>query len=153
MNIMLVLSTTCQIDKTKDAALKIAKEKNGKLITVFVLDSKIPNTVFEELTDMGFIGEKPGVELTETVMREYRKQAYEKLDEIEADAKAKGIDFKGVVSTGAFVEEAVKAAEDLKADVLVVPKCKEAKLWKLVFGSSVDELKKRLHCEVVLVEE
>ena len=66
-NILLVLSTTRQSPKTIDLAIEKVKKENSSLTALFVLDSEMPESILEKLTDSGFTGEKPSQELRDSI--------------------------------------------------------------------------------------
>ena len=56
--ILLILSTTRKSDKCVKEAVDIASKENAMLIILFVVDYEVPQKIFDNLTEEGWIGGK-----------------------------------------------------------------------------------------------
>ena len=80
------------------------------------------------MTEDGWIGGKPTENLFNAVLDEYSVQGRDKVAEIEEQAKSKGVREKSINQ-------------------------KRSSLSRYFFGSAVAELKKRVPCEVKIIDE
>lgn len=152
MVFLLTLSMTAQAPGAIDMALDFAKQKRASLKVLFILDSSVPGAIFERLTDVGFIGDKPSQELQEAVESEYRKQAVQQLEEIKKAAVAKDVDCEILLEQGEFVEETLAEVAKCAADVLIVSRTRQSALSRMLLGSAVDKLIKQAPCEIKVFE-
>ncbi len=152
-NILLVLSTTRQSPATIDLALAKAKEKSSFLTGVFILDSGIPESIFDKLTDIGFTGEKPSQQLHESILSEYRERGVRKMKEIEDLASGHGVPFESIIRKGDFTTECLSVIDEKKVDLVIVTRKKRSSLSRFIFGSPLEEIQKKVDCEFIIVDE
>lgn len=152
MIFLFALSTSIQAPESIEMALDFTKEQEATLRVLFVLDSSVPGTIFERLTDIGFIGEKPSQELEDAVKAEYKNQALQQLSEIEELAKTKSVNCEVMLEQGDFVECTLAAIAKYTVDTLIISRAKQSALSRLLVGSAVDKLVRRSPCEIKLFE-
>lgn len=152
-NILLVLSTTRQSPKTVELAIEKARDEKADLTALFVLDSGMPESIFEKLTDIGFTGDKPSQQLRDSILVEYRERGKAKLGEIEAQAADMGISCGSIVKEGDFREECLSLIKEKKADLVIITRKKRSSLSRFIFGSPLEEIKNGAGCEMLIVEE
>ena len=151
--IMLVISTMRHSSKAVEYALKSATERNAELVSLFILDSNVPSSVFQRLHEMDLIGEKPSEELSEALYREYRQRGYAKLKEIEKKAKEVNIPCTIYIEEGDFAEEVFKKIDKLNISLVILSRIHRSNIARLIFGSAVDRIIKQAKCEVKIVDE
>lgn len=151
--ILLVLSTTRQSDKAIDMALSMAEEQEADLMVLFILNSKVPDTVFDQLTDVGFMGERPSSESKATIVKEQRDRGLAKLKEIEKLAEDRGVFCQSWVVQGDFGRESVKMAAAHEVDLLIVCRARRPGLSRFFFDQEIEEVIRWADCEVRVVEE
>ena len=151
--IMLVLSTMRQSPKAVEYAFQTANERKAELVSLFILDSNLPNSVFQRLHEMDLIGEKPSEELSEALYREYRQRGYAKLKEIENKAKENNIPCSVYLEQGEFAEEVFKKIDKLNISLVILSRSHRSNIARLFFGSAVDKIIKQAKCEVKIVDE
>lgn len=149
---VMVLSTGGPLAEAIEAAVRFAKEKKARLDVVFILESKVGTAIFDKLTDIGFIGEKPSEELEAAVDQEYRRQAEETLNEVRCAARLIGADATTEIVVGDFVEKSLEAVAKHAADVLIVARVRQSLLSKLMAGDSVTALLRQAPCEIKIFE-
>jgi len=149
---LLVLSTTQQSGEAISYALNIAKNKDAELYVLFILDSVVPATIFEKLTDIGFIGDKPSSELTEAITKEYEEQAVQLLKDIEKRAADTGISCKTFIEQGDFAEVCLEAIARFAADMIILNRTRKSALSRLLIGSKIDRLLRKAPCEIKIFE-
>lgn len=148
-----MLSTTRQSPKTVELALDKAKGEGAMLTTLFILDSGMPESVFEKLTDIGFTGEKPSKQLQESILTEYRERGKRKVAEIERFAEERGVSFESIIKEGNFTSECLAAIEEKDADLVILTRRKRSNLSRFIFGSPLEEVKMEAGCEMLIVDE
>lgn len=152
MIFLLALSTNVQALGAVDAAVDFAKEKNAELVALFVLDENVPAAIFDKLTDIGFIGEKPGEQLEEAVSAEYGRQAETVVAEVERLAKEKGVACRTSTVRGDFIEKTLEAVAGCAADTLIIVRARRSFVYRLLAGAGFDELVRRAPCEIKVFE-
>lgn len=151
--ILLILSTTRKSDKCIKEAVDIASKEKAKLIILFVVDNEVPQKIFDSLTEEGWIGGTTTENLFNAVLDEYSVQGKEKISEIEAAAKSKGVDYKSVIKRGTFLDVALSVAEEEQVSLILVTRRKRSRLSRFFFGSAVAELKEKVTCETKIIDE
>jgi len=151
--ILLILSTTRKSDKCIKEAVDIASKESAKLIILFVVDNEVPQKIFDSLTEEGWIGGTTTENLFNAVLDEYSVQGKEKISEIEAAAKSKGVDYKSVIKRGTFLDVALSVAEEEQVSLILVTRRKRSRLSRYFFGSAVAELKEKVSCETKIIDE
>jgi len=152
-NILLVLSTTRQSPETVALAFEKVKDGLSSLTGLFILDSTIPESIFEKLTDVGFTGEKPSIQLQESILAEYRERGLRRMKEIEEIAVQKGVSFNSIIREGDFISECLDVINEKKADLVILTRRKRSQLSRFIFGSPVEEIRKSINCEMIIVDE
>ncbi len=152
MIFLLALSTSVQDSEAIEMALDFTSERKAVLKVLFVLDSSVPGAIFERLTDIGFIGEKPSKELESAVAAEYRRQALQQLSEIEAAAEAKGVDCSVELEQGDFLELTLSMVTKYAVDTLIISRTRQSVLSRLFAGSVVDKLYRQSPCDIKVFE-
>jgi nucleotide-binding universal stress UspA family protein len=151
--ILLILSTTRKSDKCVKEAVDIASKENAKLIILFVVDNEVPQKIFDSLTEEGWIGGKTTENLYNAVLDEYSVQGKDKILEIEAAAKSKGVDYKSIIKRGTFLDVTLSVAEKEQVNLILVTRRKRSRLSRYFFGSAVAELKEKVACETKIIDE
>ncbi|MDT8317240.1 MAG: universal stress protein [bacterium] len=152
-NILLVLSTTRQSPKTIELALEKVKTEESSLSALFVLDSKMPGSILEKLTDSGFTGEKPSQELHDSILSEYRERGKKKLEEVEKLAKEMNIPFTAIIREGDFTSECLAEIKVRNTDTVITTRKKRSTLSRFIFGSPIEQIRDESKCEMIIVEE
>ncbi len=152
-NILLVLSTTRQSPKTVELAIEKVKKEKSSLTALFILDSEMPGSILEKLTDSGFTGEKPSQELHDSILTEYRERGRKKLEEIEDLANRMDVPFTAIIKEGDFITECLAEIKDRRSDVVLITRKKRSSLSRFIFGSPIEQIRDESECEMIIVEE
>ncbi len=152
-NILLVLSTTRQSPKTIDLAVERAKKEGARLIVLFILDSGMPDSIFEKLTDIGFTGEKPSQQLYDSILLEYRERGKRKLMEIEEAVSGTGVPVECLIREGDFASCCLDVIREKGADLVILTRKKRSTLSRFIFGSAIEDVEREAGCELVIVDE
>ena len=151
-NFVLVLSTTEQAPEVIASAIDFSLAKGAKLFAVFVLDSTVPTAIFDKLTDIGFIGEKPGAELESAVSAEYRRQAAATLAEVKQAADAQGVECEVEAVEGDIVDNSLEAVARHAADTLIIVRTRKSFMSRLLTGTGMENLIRQAPCEIKVFE-
>ena len=152
-NILLVLSTTRQSPKTVELAIEKVKKEKSSLTALFILDSEMPGSILEKLTDSGFTGEKPSQELHDSILTEYRERGRKKLEEIENLANRMDVPFSAVIREGDFTSLCLAEIKDRRSDIVIITRKKRSSLSRFIFGSPIEQIGDAAECEMIIVEE
>jgi len=150
--ILLLLPNTGFSQKTVETALKLAKERKAELLSCYVVDERLPESVSSWMIYIGFMGDKPSEEYREVILKEYRKRADADIEEVRKMASKEAIEVRSFLKEGNWAEETVKLAEEEKVELIVTSKPKEGQMGKFFFGSALEELVKKAPCDVRVVE-
>jgi len=152
-NILLVLSASRQSSKTIDIALNRAKSEGALLSALFILDSKVPESIFESLTDNAFAGEKPSEQLQASILMEHRERGTKKVLEIGEMAEKMGVHFEPLIKEGDFVSECLSVINEKKSDLVIITRERRSFLSRFVFGSVLESVRSETDSELLIVEE
>jgi nucleotide-binding universal stress UspA family protein len=151
--ILLALSTSRQSQRTIEYAFNCVQKESASLIALFVVDPDLPELIFSKLTDIGFLGEKPGEEVMKALLKEYRLRGEEKLKEIKNLANKKGIECATILKIGNFAEECLKLINEQNPFLIVLTRAKRSNISRFLFGSAVNEIKKKSSVPVKIIKE
>lgn len=149
---LLALPTTELPAEVLELVLNFTAEKKANLVVLFVLDSSVPQTIFQRLTDIGFVGEKPGEELKQAVDLEYRRQAEELLAEVKKGCSQQQINCQVELVQGAFAEEILQAVATHAADLLILIRQRRSLLSRLFANSAIEHIIYQAPCEIKVFE-
>lgn len=152
-NILLVLTTTCQVDRAIEMAVDKAKNEKANLTALFIVDSSMSESIVSKLSDFGFLGDRPSSELTHAILKEYRDQGNKKLDEIKWLAECLGIPCQAFVEEGDYTELCIRKIARFNIDHAILTRCRKSVIAAYLSGSAMDKLVARAGCKVEIVEE
>lgn len=152
-NVLLVLSTSGTEQSWIDIAVQRAVKDGLGLVALYILDKELADEAFDAFTDIGFIGDKPSSELSESLMREYRQRGYEELGVVQIKAMEEGVAFEPLMEEGSFVSKVLEVIERMDVSVAVVVSRRERSLLKYFSRSFAQEVKDLAGCEVVILAE
>jgi nucleotide-binding universal stress UspA family protein len=111
-NILLVLSTSRTSEKALDFAVETAKREKASLVALYLLETELANEVFDRFSDIGFIGDRPSMQLSEAITKEYRQRGYEELGRVQIKAMEEGVPFEPLMEQGDYVEKILEVIRD-----------------------------------------
>jgi nucleotide-binding universal stress UspA family protein len=151
--LILVLSNISFSSASVEYAIKKSEEEGYGLITIFVLDEEIPESVSSLLMYIGFLGPKPTSDLKTTILEEYKKRAYSELARVEQLAKEKGLTMRTLLREGTFVDEILAVQEEENATLVIASKPRAPLLSQVLTSFNMAELKEKLGDTLVIIEE
>lgn len=152
-NIMLVLSTTRQSPMSVEYAVETAMKNRSHIQLLFIVDSKVPDLVFEKMNEMNLLPEGQSAEISETILREYTQRGYSLIEDIEAVLRKQEISYTVFIERGDFADEALRKIRELLPDLVILTRSRGSKISKFLYGSSVDLLVRESPCQIRIVEE
>ncbi len=153
LNILLVVSTTRDSPKTVTYAVKRVKELNGRLIVLCVIDTSMAHSIQGKLADSGFVGDKPGEELYQKILEEYKQRGEKKLAEVAQAAHQEGIEAETILREGDLAQECLEFIEQKQVYAVIVGRKKTSKLSQFIFGSPIKVIEKNAPCPVEVIDE
>ncbi len=151
-SILLVLSTTRTPASAIDFAVERAKEEGAKLVALYVVESELANAVFDRFSDIGFMGDKPSMNLTEAVMKEYRQRAYEELGRVQIKAMEAAVEYEPITREGEYLNEVLDVIGTYDADLAIVVRKKRSVISKYLLRPPSQMLQERAPCEIKIFE-
>lgn len=152
-NVLLVLSTSRTSEEVLGYAVEKAAEAGVKLVALYILEKELAEEVFDAFTDVGFIGDRPSVQITESLMKEYRQRGYEELGRLQIRTMEAGVDFDPLMEEGDYVTTVLDAMEGRDIGLAVLIKRRKRSFFKYFSKSLAEEVKEKAPCEVVIFEE
>jgi nucleotide-binding universal stress UspA family protein len=151
--ILLALSTTRQSPKTIDYALKQAQKEKADLAILFIVDPDLPHLILDKMMDVGFMGDKPSMELYRSILEEYRERGKKIIEEISQKADNLGVKCSITMVEGEFVVECLKVIKEKNPEITILTRAERSSLSRFLFGSAVNRLKQKSKCPIKVVEE
>jgi hypothetical protein len=152
-NVLLVVAPGYEAPRATAYALERARQANGRLIALAVLDPEAHHAVAKTLSDVGFVGERVSEDVVEALEGERRTFAEEQLRQIGEAAAREGVSFSGLVEEGEPTEvcERVARAHGVGFAVLVA----EKRSWvtRFLSRSAPVRLPSLADCEVKVLED
>lgn len=151
-NTLLVLSTAAHSHEAMDVAIEKAKELQGKLLVLFVVDVQLPSSIFERLEGTTVIGARPGQEVQEALRNEYKRQGEQQLDEVERRAAKQGVGTEKILKEGTFADECIQVIRENNVAVAVLTRKKKSHLSRFIFGSPIKKIQDNVSCQFEIVD-
>ncbi len=152
-NVLLVLSTSGTPEAAIEHAVKLALDSEAKLVTLYPVDNELASEAFDSFTDIGFIGDKPSSELSESLMREYRQRGYEELGLVQQRTMEAGVEYEPIMEEGRFVSLVIEVIDRYNVSNAVLVSRHERSFIKYFSKDMAGEVKKRAQCDVVIYPE
>ncbi len=152
-DILLVLSATWASDKIIEYAVERARKDRARLVALYLLETGLAEEVFESFSDIGFMGDRPSTQLSESIMKEYRQRGYEELGRVQIKAMEEGVDFDSFMEQGDFVAKVLEIIRRLDVKVAILVKREKKSFFKYFTRSLPDEVKEKAPCEVIIFAE
>ena len=151
--ILLVLATSCISDAAVEAAVGAAKDAGARLTALYLIEPELAKEVFDKFSDIGFIGDKPSMELTEAVMKDYRQRGYEELGRVQVRAMEEAVEYEPLLEQGDYLDKVMEVIEARGVSLAFVVRRRPNALLRYFSRSVADELKGSAPCEVTIIEE
>lgn len=136
-----------------DQAIRRARKENATLTALFLLEPGAAESVFDKLSDIGFMGDRPSEDISRVLMKESRQRGYESLGAVQIKAMEEGVGFEPLVEETSTIENVLAVVERVGPSVVFVLKRKQRSFLRYFTRSLADELSERASCEVVVITE
>jgi hypothetical protein len=151
--VLLVLATSGTPASAVEYAVKEASKIGATLVALYPVDNELASEAFDNFTDIGFIGDKPSSELSESLMREYRQRGYEELGAVQVGAMEAGVEYEPIMEEGGFVSLVLDMIGRYGVTEAVLVSRRERSFIKYFSRDMAGEVKKRAACNVVIFSE
>lgn len=151
--VMLVLSISGTPQEVIDYAVARAMKEGAGLVALYILETGLADSVFDNFSDVGFIGDRPSTELSEAVMKEYRQRGYEELGRVQIRAMEEAVPFEPLMEQGDYVAKALDVIRERDIGLAVVLRRQKKRFMKYLSSSVADDVKSQAPCEVVIFSE
>lgn len=151
--VLFVIPPSGATDSAIEEAVKRAKKDGASLAALYLLEAGAASDAFDKFTDIGFIGDRPSAEVSESLMKQQRQSGYEELGRVQIKAMEEGVDFEPLMETGEPVSTVLSLIESMGVSVAVLVKKRQKAIFKYFSRSLADDIKEKAPCEVVVVVE
>lgn len=90
-NVLLIIPADKEPEQAMRAAIDLAKERQGALIALVLLDPELATRAASTLTDVGFLGERVGEQVSATIAHDQRAHCEALLHDLAERAKREGV--------------------------------------------------------------
>lgn len=152
-DVLLVLSTSGISDEAINFAVEKAKKDGVGIVALYLLEAGAADEVFDTFSDIGFIGDRPSTQLSESIMKEFRQRGYEELGKVQVKAMEEGVGFEPVMEQGDFVKTILKELDERDISTAILVRRKRRNFFRYFSRSVTDEIKEKAQCEVIVFTE
>lgn len=151
--VLFVIPPSGATDEAIETAVKRAKKDGASLAALYLLEAGAASDAFDKFTDIGFIGDRPSAEVSESLMKQQRQSGYEELGRVQIKAMEEGVDFEPLMEAGEPVSTVLSLIESMGISVVVLVKKRQKAIFKYFSRSLADDIKEKAPCEVVVIAE
>lgn len=146
--ILLMITPGRQSTEALHFALHKAKDIKGTLKVLYVIDNEMTQDLQNNLAEIGFIGDKPGEELSDALNKEYLARGKKVLEEVEKQARTFQVPVEAELKTGSYLDICEEEVRKETPALLVATEKKDSFLKKVFEGTEAKRLKDRVSCEI-----
>ncbi len=152
-NVLLLVPPACASSKAVRRALGLAKARSAKLIVSIALDPELTQKVSDRFTEVGFMGEKIGDQVSQTISQDHSMRGSSLLTEVAELAKKEQVDCETSVEISDPAEIASRAVREKGVSAVLLLTEKRSWLSRFLKGSQPFRLPHLEGCEVTVLEE
>lgn len=152
-NVLLVIPANKEPQRASTAAIELARQRGGELVALVVVDPNVPSYAASSLTDVGFMGEEVGEQVSETIAREYHARSAALLHTLAERAKNEGVVVTPILEEGDIGEICRRVIRTHQIGIAVLVAEKRSWLTRLLSRSAAVQLPTLSGCEVRVMEE
>ncbi len=152
-NVLLIISTQRLTCRSINYAIGMAKRTKSQLLVLFVMDSKLPESIFKKLEDEAYLGYRPSEEAYRHILEEYEDRGKTLLKEIKVMADKEKVPCKTVFREGDFFEDCEKLLEEENVRTSIVTRKKRSSLSRFILGSDLNSLMETANCTFEIFDE
>lgn len=151
-DVLLLIPSNRNAPNATRQAIALAKARGGGLTVVSVLNPEVLDRVSSTLSDVGFMGERVGEQVRETLWREYRTRAEQLAQGIAEQARREGVPAEAHVEEGDPGEICNRLVPQLRIGVAVLVAERRSWLTRLLSRATL-RMPALAGCEVRVIEE
>ncbi len=152
-NILLIISTQRLTCRSINYAIDMARKAKAQLLVLFVMDSKLPESIFKKLEDEAYLGYRPSEEAYRHILEEFEDRGKTLLKEIKVMADKENVPCKIVFREGDFVEECERLLGEENIRTSIVTRKKRSSLSRFILGSDLNNLMETAECTFEIFDE
>lgn len=124
-----------------EEGFRLAKALGSEAVLQYVIDISIVTLPDAELA----------ISSLDIIRDSFREQGEKVLKDLSDKAREMGVPCSTMMSEGDVHDEIIKAAEEMKADLIIIGTHGRRGLNRLILGSVAGSVAKRAHCPVLLI--
>ncbi len=152
-NVLIVIPAEKEPQQAIRAALELARQRGGELVALVVLDPDLPARVASTLTEVGFMGEQLGSQVSDAIVREYRMRSEALLQALAENGKKEGVAVTPLIEQGDTGEICSRVVRTHQIGTAVLVAEKRSWLTRFLSRSAAVNLSALAGCEVRVMEE
>ena len=152
-NVLLVIPAGKEPWRAIASAIGLARRRAASLVALVVIDPHLPTYAASSLTDVGFMGEEVGAQVSEAIAREYRTCAEALLHVVAEHAKKESVVVTPIVEHGDIGEICRRVIRTHQVGAAVLVAEKRSWLARFLSHSAAVPLPALADCEVQVMED
>jgi hypothetical protein len=143
-NVLIVIPAGTEPQRAIRTAIGLAKEKGERLVAVVVITPEVASRVTSALSDVGFVGERVGSQVVETIRHEYRARS---------EARHEGVAVMSTIEEGDAGEICTRLIRAYQVKTAVLVAERQSWLTRFLSRGAAVRLPALSGCEVRVMEE
>jgi nucleotide-binding universal stress UspA family protein len=152
-NVLIVIPAEQEPQQAMRAAIELARQRGGRLVALVVLDPDLPARVASTLTEVGFMGEQLGSQVSDAIVREYRVRSQALLQTLVENGKREGVVVTPLIEQGDTGEICGRVIRTHQIGTAVLVAEKRSWLTRFLSRSATVNLPALAGCEVKVMED
>ena len=152
-NVLLLIPAGKEPEQAIRTAIQLAKERQGTLIALVVIEPEVAQRVSSTLSDIGFVGEHVGNQVQQALLREYRALSEKLLQALAERARSEGVPVTPLIESGDAGEICGRVIRAQQVGTAVLVAEKRSWLTRFLSRGAAVRLPALAGCEVRVMEE
>lgn len=140
--VLVVLSTGHDGRTITDYGWELAERLGAKARILYVIDSAVADAVFDQLTDLVFVGEAPSNQLAKAIVAEYETRAKDRLEEAQCEAMERSLACETALRRGKVLDSTLDTARGECIGHIVLAEPTRSFLQQVFSHSLAEDLKR-----------
>ncbi len=151
--ILLIVSQDRHSTEALHWALHTCKESGRSLKVVYIIDCDTTNEMQESLASGGLVGDRPGLDLSVALNKEYAERAKTVITEMEKQCRTFPTPCETKIIEGPYLDLLEKEAALPEVDILVITEKKKSFFKNIFEGGESKDVAARINCELKVYKE
>ena len=152
-NVLIVIPAEKEPQQAIRAALELAKQRGGNLVALVVLDPNSPARAASTLTEVGFMGEQLGSQVSEALLQQYRARSEALLQALVEQGRREGVAVTPIIAEGDTADVCGRVIRTHQIGTAVLVAEKRSWLTRFLSRSAAVKLPAFAGCAVSVMEE